>query len=175
MRITPPAITPDQTDRASGRDVVIAEWTVHLLRQDPRKLWGVLAGTLAASVLGWMTFGGWIGAVLGAVLVLSAVAEFLLPIRYRLTSQQATCSYGLARLGLPWSAVRRVIDAGDSVRLSPFRRPSRLDAFRGVLIRFGSHGSSGDREAVMAIVRQMVPRSASEADTPPGGEASHAR
>lgn len=154
---------------------MIAEWTVHLLLKDPRKGWGILAGVAAAATLGWMTFGGWVGGILGSALVLSAVAEFLLPIRYRLTSEHAACSYGLARLALPWSAVRRIIDNGDSIRLSPFRRPSRLDAFRGVEIRFGPAGSSCDRDAILVIVREMAGEADWPADAQQAVEVPHAR
>lgn len=166
MRITFPATIPEETDPTSGRDTVIVEWTVHLLANQPRKLWGVIAGALVAAALGWTVFQSWVGAILGGGLVLSAVAEFLLPIRYRLTSQQATCSYGLARLSLPWSSVRRIIEAPGSVRLSPFGRPSRLDALRGVELRFGPDGSSGSREIIMALIQRLASCSTSRTDGP---------
>jgi hypothetical protein len=110
----------------------------------------------AAALVGAMAFRGWVGAVLGPALVGSAVAEFLLPIRYRLTEEAAYCSYGLARLAIPWSSVRRLLDGPDGVRLSPFRRASRLDAFRGVELRFGPPGSNAERDRILAIVTRMT-------------------
>ena len=92
-----------------------AEWTVQLARRQPAKLVGVLAGVAGASALGWMTFDSWIGGVIGGGLVFSAVAEFVLPIRYRLTHEGAFCSYGLARLAIPWSSVKRVIVGAGSL------------------------------------------------------------
>jgi len=131
-----PAINPDEGERQTASRQVLAEWTVHLARLQPAKLVGIAAGMIAAFALGCMAFESWVGGALGAGLVSSAVAEFLLPIRYRLTTDAAHCSYGLARLMIPWQSVRRVIVGSSSLRLSPFAGPSRLDAFRGVELRW---------------------------------------
>lgn len=152
MRSSSPATTPQGPQLASGEEAALAEWTVHLARSSPSKLWGVGGGSAVAALFGWMAFRGWVGAALGAGLVLSAVAEFLLPVRYRLTTHGAYCSYGLARLAIPWPSVRRVILGANSVRLSPFRTPSRLDAFRGVELRFGDADSDSGRDRVLSII-----------------------
>jgi hypothetical protein len=156
MPTTSPAIATEKADRPSDDEAVLAEWTVHLARSQPAKLLGIAAAIAAASCLGWMAFDGWVGALLGGVLLLSAVAEFLLPIRYRLTTNGAYCSYGLARLMIPWRSVRRIIEGTQSVRLSPFRTPSRLDAFRGVELRYPEQVEGLSAEMVRSIVQQNV-------------------
>jgi hypothetical protein len=47
--------------------------------------------------------------------------------------------------------VRRVVRDEESVRLSPFPRPSKLDAFRGILLWFDDNA-----EDVMAFIAHHV-------------------
>ncbi len=152
---------------ASDEDTV--DWTVHLAKAEPAKLAGVAGAVIAAFALGWMAFDSWVGGVLGASLVFSAVAEFVLPIRYRLTDEGAHCAYGLARLSIPWSSVRRVIVGPDSLRLSPFARPSRLDAFRGVQMRWDSVVMPEER--LREAVARRVPATAWRQDIREAGHA----
>jgi hypothetical protein len=51
------------------------------------------------------------------------------------------------------------------VLLTPLATPSRLDAFRGVLLRYAPNGAPGDRASVMAVIARRVP-SFLEAKTP---------
>jgi hypothetical protein len=50
-----------------------------------------------------------------------------------------------------WDQVRRVSRDDLSVRLSPFPRPSKLDAFRGILLWF-----DGNADDVMAFIAHHV-------------------
>lgn len=80
-----------------------------------------------------------------------ALSDFLLPTTYRLTPQGAHADCGLSRLFIAWSDVKRATHGSDGVYLSPFARPSRLEAFRGVRLRYGPNM---DAETVCDWVRQ---------------------
>lgn len=146
--------TPSGTDAVSQDDRVLMEWSVHLLRQAPAKGLAIVAACTLAWLAGSLLYGSWVVGLAGAFLTASAVAEFALPVRYRVDESGASCSYGLARLHIEWARVRRMLDGGDSVRLSPFGRPSRLDYLRGVELRFAPDGSLGDRDSVIGYIRQ---------------------
>lgn len=134
----------------------LVEWRVHLLAARPSAFAGVTAVCLLAGVFGAMAIHHWIGAVLGPLLVLSSVAEFVFPITYRLTTHGAYCSYGIARLWMPWRHVRRIVAEPDGFSLSPFARPCRMDAFRGIRFRFQAGGHMPDAAATMELARQCV-------------------
>lgn len=152
-----PRLGTEQHNRApADTDVIVGEWVVHLLASQPSRLWGVLAGIVIAAAFGVLALRHWLGAVLGAGFVLSAVWEFLFPIRYRLSCHGASCTYGLAHLEIPWSRVRRVIRLSDGVRLSPFPHPTRLDAFRGVHIRYPAADQSITPHQVEAWIRECM-------------------
>ncbi len=114
------------------------EWRVHLAASQPTRaavvvgVIGLVAG-LAARL--------WPGPLLPfgvALALLNTVAEFLLPIAYRLTPEGAEMRCFLTRRVIAWSSVRRAYLFADGVKLSPLERRSRRDAFRGVFLRFGA-------------------------------------
>lgn len=126
-----------------------------------------------ASALGVGMFRSPLFALLGPILLFSATAEYLLPIRYRLTNRRACAAYGAARLEIEWEKVKRR-DAGlGAVKLSPFAFANRLDNFRGVLLRFRAPGETGDRDSVMRIVEERFV-GAIPADPHPAGSAEGA-
>jgi hypothetical protein len=145
---------PDTTIQTE--EIVLREWTVHLLRQDPARARVVFAAMLLSSVLGLVTFRSAVFALLGPLLLLSAASEYLLPIRYRLTTLRACASYGAARLEIEWSKVKRVDKYTESAKLSPFAFPNRLDNFRGVILRFAPAGETGDRIDVLELISELV-------------------
>jgi hypothetical protein len=141
---------------ATNGDGVLLEWTVHLLQRDPRRAWGIAATAFLAASGGVIFFQSAVFAAAGGLLILSSAAEFLLPIRYRLTSRGAACSYGLTRYEISWRDVRRLIPTADGVKLSPLFLASRLDAFRGVLLRFAEDGSPHDRARITELVGAQI-------------------
>ena len=141
------------SDPIASRNGPLA-WTVHPLRVEPAwksaALVALIAGfsTLAAASLG--------GAVYGLISLLAlagATARYLLPTRYVLDEREAAWRQ-LTWRRRSWSAFRRVDRHADGVFLSPFRRPSRLDSFRGVFLPFGP---GVDADAVVALARARVP------------------
>jgi hypothetical protein len=143
-------------DNTAEGETVLMEWTVHLLRRDPARARIVLLAMGLASALGIWLFRSPLFAVLGPLLLLSATAEYLLPIRYRLTDRRACVAYGAARLEIGWDRVKRRDTGPSAVKLSPFTAPNRLDNFRGVVLRFGAPGEPGQREEVLQIVHDRI-------------------
>jgi hypothetical protein len=144
---------PTPLPAAQREEAVLLEWTVHLLRQDTRRAWVVAAAMLLAFGLGMLLFFSLYLAILGPILVLIASAEFLLPIHYRLTTERAAASYGLAQLDIRWSGVKRILEGPDAFRLSPFARKSRLDSIRGVTLRWSP---DVDRDTLYGTVKEQV-------------------
>lgn len=123
-------------------------WKVHLAKRDPRKAWAVVVSVALAAAIGGQML-GIIGAIVGAWLIFASTVDFLIPIHYKISraGAESRCLWQWQQIA--WDKVRRVDVAERAVRLSPFSRPSRLDAYRGVCMRFdGNHD-----EALAAIER----------------------
>lgn len=116
----------------------------------------IVAAAFAAGSLGWLLFHSALFVLIGILVVAAATADYLLPARYRLTSQGASAIVGINWQSLPWSSVTRVQVVPGGILLSPVATPGRLDAFRGVLLRFAPEGP-GTKDAVLTIVRERVP------------------
>ena len=106
------------------------------MREYPRGIALVIAGYAAALWLWMRVFPEPTGLFLPVVALTSALAEYLFPIRYRVCADgiHAHCGW-FQRLHLPWDRVRRVTRGTDGYYASPFKRPTRLDAFRGIRLQ----------------------------------------
>jgi hypothetical protein len=99
-----------------------------------------------------MSLGSLAYGVVSAALLLAAMTRYLLPTRYELDDREAAWRQ-LVWHRRSWTSFRRVDRHSDGLFLSPFRRPNRLDAFRGVFLRFGP---SVDGSAVADLVESRV-------------------
>ena len=152
------------TDTASSPsalpETVVFSWRVHRLREEPRRL-GVIAAAYGIALgLWWLVFPHPLALFLPAVSLTSALAEYLFPASYRLTTRGAHVANGFARLFLDWRDVRRATVGAEGVYLSPLARAdSPLAPFRGIRLRFGADNA----EQVIEIVRRLRQADGSEA------------
>ena len=132
--------------------VDVLRWEDHPLRSESPARSAALAGLIVASALAASVgFGHWLyGAFSLAVLTLS-VSRYLFPTHYELDGVGVASRHlGVGRSRC-WDEFRRVEERADGLFLSPFEGPRRLDAFRGVFLRFHQN-----REEVVYFVRHHV-------------------
>ncbi len=132
-------------------------WQVHLLRAEPGRLPGIVmvCGIGAACV--WLMFGAWLPALAALLLLVGSVSEYLFPITYRLTPGGVTQESLTTRIVLPWSAIRRCRVGRRGILLTSLAVPSRLDAFRGILLRCAPDGQAGNQADVLALLAVYAP------------------
>ena len=140
------------TDRVNPSNVshdVVLSWTVHLARDCPSKLVTSLALVAAGCAAGYFLL-GCAAAAATAVVMLASVAEFVFSTKYEITADGAACRMLFKASEIRWENVKRcwVDDLG--VKLSPLSRKSRLEAFRGVYLRF-----KDNREQVIEAVKLL--------------------
>jgi len=131
---------------------VLATWTAHPARRRPRDVALVVAvvATTVGAVL--LSFESALLAVLAGGLLVVAVAPFLLPTRYTITEETIEVARGLRRTRRRLCDLRR-LDVGDDLALlSPFRAPSRLDRWRGVVLFL----DGSERERVLGLLRERL-------------------
>jgi hypothetical protein len=112
----------------------------------------------------WMMFGTPLPALAAVLLLLGAAGEYLFPIAYQITEEGIFANTLAGRNGLPWKEARRCWRERGGLVITPLAKPSRLDAFRGVLVRFAPDGEPGDRASVLEAIRHCAPGLFSEAD-----------
>ena len=134
------------------------EWTSFPAAEN--KLKAVLVGIFLAVLFTFihLTFGtGWF--LIALLLLGGSVAPYFAVTRYRMTEEEVTVFHFFFTVRKPWSAFRSYYVDRRGILLSPFTRPSRLENYRGLYVRFGDR-----REAVLEFVKARFER------TDPGQE-----
>ncbi|MCH8979386.1 MAG: hypothetical protein IH945_09130 [Armatimonadetes bacterium] len=135
------------------------EWTLRLDPETPRRRYTVLAIALMAGAAGLVLFDSPLLSIIAVAAIVLSAAELFFPVKYRLDAQGARATCGLSVTAVAWSDVKRVLPMRDGLRLSPLEKPSRLEEFRGVYLRF-----SDNEEEVSGKIRSFWHGDASTLD-----------
>ena len=114
-------------------------WTVHPIVENWRK--SVLLGFFLALLL----FGIYLGfqsiyaALLSGIVLLGSLYRYFLPFHHQCEADRLIITSCCYRLERSWETFRSFYVDANGVLLSPFARPTRLENFRGVYVRFGKH------------------------------------
>jgi len=114
---------------------------------------------IVAVCLGVWQWTGWAGMVLiAAALLVVSVAPYIFPARYRMRRDGIEIVFLGVRTHRGWEEFKNYYPHEMGVHLSPFRRPSGLDPFRGNFIRF----APDNREAVLRFLDAHIKRGDSD-------------
>ena len=133
-------------------------WTVHPLVENWRKsiLLGVFLTLLFIGI--YWGFQSIYIALLSAIFLLGSLYKYFLPFHHHCEADKLIITSCCYRLERPWDTFRSFYVDGNGVLLSPFARPTRLENFRGVYVRFGQHSPE---EVVDFITRKISPEPSS--------------
>jgi len=143
-----------ETSVGSAAESISAEpilaWKVHLLRESPAKVL-LIAPLVAASLLAcYLMFRSPLLLAVTVFLLISSLADYLFPVRYEINERGASVRTLLGRTFIEWERVRKYYLDDHGIKLSPLKKPGRLEAYRGVYLRFGSN-----RDRIIEVVRRM--------------------
>ena len=88
---------------------------------------------------------------LAVIIMLVSMSSFFLPTRYELDQKKVKIRFFFTNREREWSAFRSFYVDKNGVLLSPFAKPSRLENFRGVYVRF-----SRNKDQVVDFVRSKI-------------------
>ncbi len=126
-------------------------WRVHPLRENwTRSILLLLLLFLLYLGIYWLFQSAFI-TLLSAIFVTSSLYRYFVPYRYELYENQLVVTAPFYRLTKPWDAFRSFYVDNNGVLLSPFAKPSRLENFRGVYVRFGEN-----RSEVLDFIREKI-------------------
>lgn len=125
-------------------------WEVRPGEKDPKKRGVILIVAAFAGALAALISMNWLMAIVAISVILASTTEMFFPIRFSVDRNGATSRCGMSVVQIEWDKVKRVIETNDGIKLSPFDSPSRLEAFRGVYLRF-----AGNRDEILAKLREF--------------------
>lgn len=126
-------------------------WRVHPLRENwTRSILLLLVLFLLYLGIYWLFQSAFI-TLLSAIFVTSSLYRYFVPFRYEFYEHELVVAAPLYRLTKPWDAFRSFYVDNNGVLLSPFAKPSRLENFRGVYVRFGEN-----RSEVLDFIREKI-------------------
>ena len=127
-------------------------WNVHLVRDNWKRsfLLFVFLAVLFSTIY-WI-YHSLSAIVLSAVFLIPSLHRYFVPYRYELYDDFVVVFSFSARVTKPWSDFRSFYVDRGGVLLSPFVKPSRLENFRGVYLRFGCSRT----DEIVDFVRQKV-------------------
>jgi len=146
-----PLKTAAEKAEPSGTDGESLEWVCHPARRN-------MTVTLAVSVfilvlvvvIYYVTFSVLFG-ILAFVILFGSLAGFYFPTRYRLSDDSIMVKTTTQTLRKKWSQYRTFYPDKNGILLSPFARPTRLENFRGMYIKFWNN-----RERVISFVAARI-------------------
>lgn len=127
-------------------------WTAHPLREEPWTKSAVLGGVVVAVSAGVaLSFAGLGYGLLSLGVLLASLSSYFCPTHYLLDEEGVRVRHLGHCRQRSWRQFCRIDRCRQGVFLSPFARPSRLDPFRGCLLR-----TPRDPEAVRQFAQRHV-------------------
>jgi hypothetical protein len=144
-------ISKPPTDTGGDKADDILQWVCHPAKKNIRitVLVTIFLIVLVAIVY-YMTYSVWF-ALLGAVILFGSLATFYFPTRYILSADKIIIKTNARTQEKTWAQYRSFYPDKNGVLLSPFVRPSRLENFRGVYIKFWYN-----KDKVVAFVERQI-------------------
>ena len=140
---------PDRTTADPALELL--RWRYHPVREGGLRLIAVLAFLIGVPVILGSLYGPFF-VILSLVILGGSLGTYFLPTVYILYSGGLETHFIGVTRRFAWEQFRSFYPDRNGVLLSPFPAPSRLENFRGLFVRF-----SGNRDAVLGIVRERVP------------------
>lgn len=126
-------------------------WVVYPLFDSPKKS-VFLVSFLIFLLVGIQFLFGSLGiTLLSIVFLFGSLRQYFLPFRYEVYNNQITVSSFLSKQDRAWNEFRSYYVDQHGILLSPFPKPSRLENFRGIYVRFGL-----DRSMVLDLIQSKI-------------------
>ena len=139
-------------DKPVDEDIIL-DWTCHPAKRNKKITVAVSVFIIIlVAVVYYATFSVWF-TILGFLILTGSLAGFYFPSHYRFTENKIIVRTTMQTLEKKWSQYRSYYADKNGVLLSPFARPSRLENFRGVYIKFWNN-----KDEVLAIVKDKIKR-----------------
>jgi hypothetical protein len=138
--------TPGMTPR---REVLT--WISHPLKKNKRNTLLVILFLVLAPVIVFISTQSLFFLLLALLILLGSLSSFFLPTTYELYSDRIKVRFFLNTKEVEWKKYRSFYVDKNGVLLSPFEKPSRLENFRGIYLRFNKN-----KEEVVNFIKERI-------------------
>ncbi len=125
-------------------------WNVLPIKKGGKRL-VIFILTVFLTVLGIYLIAGLYWAIFALIVLLSSLSSYFTPTSYKLTKDEVIVKRPLYTIRKPWSNIKRFEVDKNGIFLSPFRKPRRLENFRGIYLM-----TEGDREAIIKFIEERI-------------------
>ena len=138
------------------------EWSSFLAAENKTRTLLVTLFLLALFAIIYVSFGSlWF--IVSMLLLGGSVAPYFAPTRYKMTEEGVEAFQFFHTTRKTWESFRSYYEDKKGVLLSPFDRPSRLENYRGLYLRFG-----GRRDEVMTYIKRRLNVGGLQVEEPEG-------
>lgn len=132
-------------------DETILEWTSHPARKRPLITILLVIFLTALVLIVYSLTESYLFTAIGAVVLWGSLTQYFMSTRFILSEQGVKVRYVINKIEKPWSQFRTYYRDKNGVLLSPFVRPSRMENFRGLYVRFDNN-----QDEVMNVVSERI-------------------
>jgi len=142
----------DNVNDVTGQDqILIYEYACHPAKRNTTITVLTTTFLIICVLLVWLTSYSFLLTALAVLILFGSMSGFYFPTRYFFYDDHLAVKTTIQTLKKDWKQYRSFYPDKNGVLLSPFGRPSRLENFRGLYIKF-----AGNRERVMEIIRSKI-------------------
>jgi hypothetical protein len=127
------------------------QWSSHPVKKNIWVSMGVIVFLIAIWLVVYWTTSNPILLGISVVIMLGSLSSFFLPTQYLLDNDKVRIKFFFTTREKKWETFRSYYVDKNGVLLSPFGRPSRLENFRGLYIRFNQN-----RDLVVDFVKEKI-------------------
>lgn len=109
-------------------------FTCNLLKDSPKKFYQAVFIVAAGYLFFYFTFGLVFG-LIALILMITSLPELFFPFKYILLTDKIVVNRFFYKVSHDYSYYKKVYDDKNGIFLSPYRFKTRMESFRGILIR----------------------------------------
>lgn len=131
----------------------VLRWKSHPFKKKRLVSFSVILCLVVVWVSVYLTTFSILMTVVSIFILLGALAPFFLRTEYELTPDKIRVKFLFSQKEKEWTSYRSFYPDKNGVLLSPFEKPSRLESFRGIYIRFDRN-----KDQVVKFVSSKIKR-----------------
>lgn len=134
-------------------DEIALKWSTHPVKRSSKISILVILFLFVVWSLVYLTTFSLLLTILSVVIMLGSLSSFFLPTYYELNDEKIKVKFFFNTKEKEWSMFRSFYVDKNGVLLSPFEKPSRLENFRGLYVRFNQN-----KDEVVDFVKSRIKR-----------------
>jgi hypothetical protein len=142
-----------ELSKAAMSDEIVLKWSTHPVKRSIKISILVVLFLLVVWFLVYLTTFSLLLTILSVVILLGSLSPFFLPTYYELDDNRIKVKFFFNTKEKEWSMFRSFYVDKNGVLLSPFEKPSRLENFRGLYVRFNQN-----KDEVINFVKSRIIR-----------------